>query len=70
MGNRSDGYFGTVVDKQPASRPIVFSENLSDSVLNTMAQQKAELIRAEKNIAKSLSEQQKHTEIEVSGELL
>lgn len=57
------------MSKQPSSRPIVFSENVPDSVLDTMANQKAEFIRAEKTIARSLSEEQKITEAEVGSTL-
>lgn len=60
------GKFGTVVDHQPVSRPLVFSENIPDSVLDTMPRQKADVIRLEKEIAHALTGEQRLTEAEVN----
>ncbi|OQR67401.1 hypothetical protein BIW11_04768 [Tropilaelaps mercedesae] len=64
------GTFAAVVEKQPVGRPVVFSENVPDSILDMMPQRKAELIRAEKIIARSLSGEQKSTEAEVQRQQL
>ncbi|XP_003739130.1 uncharacterized protein LOC100902917 [Galendromus occidentalis] len=61
----SDGKFGSVVDRQPVPRPLVFSENVPESVLGTMPQKKADVIRMEKEIAKALTKEQRLTEAEV-----
>lgn len=59
------GKFGAVVNQQPVSRPLVFSENVPDSVLDTMPKQKADMIRLEKEIAHGLTGEQRMTEAEV-----
>lgn len=66
--NFGKGNFGTVISQPP--RHTVFSEHIPDSVLDTMPRQKAELIRAEKEIAQSLSEQQKLREAEAQRKQL
>ena len=60
------GSFGAVVDKQPITRPLVFSENVPESVLETMPKQKADVIRMEKEIASNLTGEQRLTEAEVA----
>ncbi|XP_022650162.1 uncharacterized protein LOC111259672 [Varroa jacobsoni] len=66
----SRGTSGSVINKQPISRPIIFSESVPDSALDTMAEKKAELIRAEKLIARSLTGGQRSTEAEVQRQQL
>jgi len=64
------GVFGAVVERQPAARPILFSENVPESVLDTMPKQKADVIRLEKEIAHGLSGEQRLSEAEVQRQQL